>query len=150
MRNIDGLVDKIYKTVETHKLSEGKYARWLWNNENGSRNLGSSEYGCADAANILYTIGRFETDYCEKESAVRELQIFQHKDTGLFQEPTHHTLHTTAHCTAALWLFGAKPLYPFYALEKYKTKEGLYELLESLDWVRNPWPQSHQGAGIYA
>lgn len=150
MRNIDGLIEKIYSAVKSHKLAPGQYARWLWNNEKGNRNLGSSEYGCADAANILYTIGRLATDADEKSAAISALQAFQHKDTGLFEEPTHHPLHTTAHCTAALWLFGEKPLYPFYALEKYMTREGLYTLLDSLDWVKNPWSQSHIGAGIYA
>ncbi len=150
MRNIDKLSDVIYDTVMTHKLGPGKYARWIVNDQNGTRNLGSSEYGCADAANILYTLGRFETDPDERQAAVRELQSFQDPKTGLFTEPTHHTLHTTAHCTGALQLFDAKPLYPLYALEKYRTKEGLYELLEGLDWKKTPWPQSHQGAGIYA
>ena len=60
---LDGLVQIIRETVRTHALATpGAYARWIWNDEEGSRNLGSSEYGCADAANILYTIGDFERD----------------------------------------------------------------------------------------
>lgn len=149
-RNLDGMVEKFYQTVQTHKLDEGKYCRWLWQNQKNDRNLGSSEYGCADAANILYTIGRFESEPEKREAAVKELQSFQNPETGLFSEPTHHTIHTTAHVTAALQLFDRKPLYPFYTLEKYKTKENLYELLDGLDWLKQPWPQSHQGAGIYA
>ena len=149
-RNIDGLIEKFYDSVQKHRLDEGKYCRWMWQNKEGTRNLGSSEYGCADAANILYTIGRFETDHAKRQAAVKELQSFQNPETGLFSEPTHHYLHSTAHVTAALQLFDAKPLYPFYALEKYKQKENLYELLENLEWKQNPWSQSHQGAGIYA
>ena len=149
-RNIDGLIEKVYKSVLDHKLDEGKYCRWRWQNKDGTRNLGSNEYGCADAANILYTIGRFETDYAKRQAAVKEMQSFQNPETGLFSEPTHHAIHTTAHVTAALQLFDANPLYPFYAFEKYKTKEGLYELLESLEWIKSPWNNSHQGAGIYA
>ena len=150
VRNIDKIIEKIYKSVLDHKLDEGKYCRWLLQNKEGTRNMGSSEYGCADAANILYTIGRFETDHAKREAAVKELQSFQNPETGLFSEPTHHYLHSTAHVSAALQLFDAKPLYPYYALEKYKTKEGLYELLENLQWLKSPWNNSHQGAGIYA
>ena len=149
-RNIDRIIKKVYKSVLDHKLDEDKYCRWRWQNKDGTRNLGSNEYGCADAANILYTIGRFETDYAKRQAAVKEMQSFQNPETGLFSEPTHHAIHTTAHVTAALQLFDAKPLYPFYAFEKYKTKEGLYELLESLEWIKSPWNNSHKGAGIYA
>ena len=60
-RNIDGIIEKIVRVVDSHKLeNEGEYARWLWQNEKNNRELGINEYGCADAANILYTIGRFE------------------------------------------------------------------------------------------
>lgn len=145
-RVIDDLVESIFHCVETHKLSNtGEYARWLWGD---NRNLGLNEYGCADAANILYTIGRFPSDPREREKWVAVLQGMQDPQTGMFSEPTHHTIHTTAHCSAALELFDAKPLYRCHALEKYTTREGLYELLEhEVDW-QNPWPQSHKGAGI--
>ena len=143
--NLDHLIEKIAHCVETHKLSEGCYARWLWGED---RNLGRNEYGCADAANILYTIGRFPSDPAERAEWVRNLQEMQSPETGLFVEPTHHTIHTTAHCSAALELFDAKPLYKCKDLEKYITKEGLYYLLEhEVDW-QHPWPQSHKGAGI--
>ena len=141
----------IRETVRTHELTTpGEYARWIWNDEKGSRNLGSSEYGCADAANILYIIGDFEREPEKRAAAVKALQALQDPETGLFREPTHHNLHTTAHCVAALELFDAAPKYPLRALEKYLTKEGLYELFESLNWKGNPWPQSHQGAGVFA
>ena len=57
--NIDALVEKIYKTVETHRLEEGVYARWIWKSDKQNRVLGKNEYGCADAANILYSTGAF-------------------------------------------------------------------------------------------
>ena len=142
---IDDLIDEIKKCVETHKLNTGEYARWLWGE---NRDLGINEYGCADAANILYSIGFFPSDPDERACWVKALQKMQNPDTGLFSEPTHHTIHTTAHCTAALELFDAKPLYPCKALEEYTTKDGLYKLLEKeVNW-QNPWPQSHKGAGI--
>ena len=148
---LDNLVKIIRETVRTHELeTPGEYARWIWNDEEGSRNLGSSEYGCADAANILYIIGDFERDPEQRAAAVKALQVLQDPETGLFREPTHHNLHTTAHCVAALELFDAAPAHPLKALEKYMTKEGLYDLLENLDWKGQPWPQSHQGAGVFA
>ena len=60
--NADSIVAKIERTVQAHRLSEGAYSRYLWQDEAGSRKMGVNEYGCADAANILYTIGRFEGD----------------------------------------------------------------------------------------
>ncbi len=153
MQKIDlrELVKRIKAVVDSHMLGvEGKYARWLWQNEKGDRRLGVNEYGCADAANILYTINEF---YCEpgvRAARVRELAALQDRETGLFYEETHHPIHTTAHCTAALRLFGERPLYPLKALHQYLNKASLYELLDGLDWKGDPWPQSHQGAGVYA
>lgn len=144
---IDGLIEQILKCVEKHRLAEGQYCRWLWDNGNG-RNLGINEYGCADAANILYTLGYFPSDPAARGQWTDALLKMQDPETGLYSEPTHHTIHTTAHCTAALELFDTKPAYRCTALEAYTAKEGLYRLLqEEVDW-QNPWPQSHKGAGI--
>ncbi|MDF2924142.1 MAG: hypothetical protein K0R57_3056 [Paenibacillaceae bacterium] len=148
---IDELIGRILHSVEEHSLGEtGKYSRWLWQNHDGSRKLGLNEYGCADAANILYTLGEFTAVPEERSKWIEVLQNMQNPDTGLFTEETHHPLHTTAHCTAALELFDALPQYPLHSLMKYRDKEELYRLLDGLDWTANPWPQSHQGAGIYA
>ena len=149
-RNIDKLLYYVEKTVKEHELEKGKYARWMIQDAQGSRNLGSSEYGCADAANILYTIGKFPRDLNERSDFVKELQSFQ-KEDGRFEEPTHHTLHTTAHCVAALELFDSSPLLPLtYHMENFGTPEKAVAFLESLGWNWNPWDQSHQGAGFYA
>lgn len=148
---IDNIIDKIKNTLETHKLDkDGQYARWIWQNPENDRKMGLNEYGCADAANILYTIGCFPQDLEERKAWIDTLQAFQNKDTGIFQEPTHHFIHTTAHCIAALELFDTKPKYPLTLLEKYANKDVLYDLLENLDWKNDCWSQSHQGAGIYA
>lgn len=145
--NIDGLVDSIEKCVARHRLAAGDYARWAWDNGSG-RNTGRNEYGCADAANILYTIGKFPRDPGERAEWVRILRSMQDSVTGMFREPTHHTIHTTAHCTAALELFDASPLRRCACLDRVLTKEGLYAFLENeVDW-QNPWPESHKGAGI--
>ena len=75
---LDNLVKIIRETVRSHELSTpGEYARWIWNDEQGSRNLGSSEYGCADAANILYIIGDFEREPEKRAAAVKALQALQ-------------------------------------------------------------------------
>lgn len=148
--NMDGLVEKIAGTVQTHRLEEGVYARWIWQNERNSRVLGKNEYGCADAANILYTLGRFPREPEKREQWVNALRSMQDPKSGLFREATHHTIHTTAHCLAALELFDAQPLYPLTALEKYLDRENLYQFLDALDWKGSPWSQSHQGAGLYA
>ena len=151
MRNIDELISRIKATVENHRLEqEGAYARWLWQDEKNSRELGINEYGCADAINLLYTINEFPRDFKSRENLIKVLQSLQDPETGLFKEKTHHFIHTTAHCTAALELLDARPLYSFRGLEEYKSVEGLIQLLEGLNWEKSPWAGSHQGAGIYA
>lgn len=149
--NIDNIIKNVSDTVASHRLeNEGEYTRWLWQNEDNGRELGVNEYGCADAANILYTIGEFPNTTKSREAHIRVLQNFQNPQTGLFTETTHHPIHTTAHCIAALELFDAKPLHPLTDLMQYATCDGLKGLLEGLDWKGDPWDASHQGAGIYA
>lgn len=149
MMNIDSLTKKFSAIVAAHELGDGKYARYLWQNKQNNRDMGNNEYGCADAANILYTLGEFPTGK-KREDALNALLDLQNPETGLFTEKTHHPIHTTAHCTAAIELFDARPRYPLTALKQYHTVEGLYGLLESLWGEHDPWPHSHQGAGIYA
>ena len=145
--NIDSLIKEIKECVDKHNLGNyGEYARWLLGE---NRNLGLNEYGCADAANILYSISAFPREESERKGFVAALRGLQEPVSGLYQEPTHHAIHTTAHCLAALELFDASPLYPCTDILKYATKEGISEMLEKeVDWTR-PWPQSHKGAGIF-
>ena len=154
--DIRHLIKEIKECVERHELEQkGSYCRWLWDGNvwgdgSASRELGKNEYGCADAANILYTINDF---YCDEETRlarIHELQTMQDEKTGMFFEISHDPIHTTAHCLAALQLFDAKPLYKIKALHKYYNKNELYSLLNGLDWATNPWQQSHLGAGVYA
>ncbi len=147
--DIRPLITAAKNTVEKHKLFRGSYCRWLWQDEKGTRDLGVNEYGCADAMNILYTINEFECDDETRRARINALLALQNKKSGLFSEATHHTIHTTAHCLGALQLFDARPKYALKGLEQYATKEGLYSLLDGLDW-NDPWPESHKGAGIYA
>ncbi len=149
--DITQLVKAIHKVVKNHELEiPGQYSRYLWQDKAGKRKMGVNEYGCADAANILYTIGEFDCDEKTRNARVRTIQDMQDPETGLFYEGTHHTYHTTAHCVAALELFDAKPKYPLYALHKYYDKDELYNLLDNLNWLEKPWSESHQGAGVYA
>ena len=86
-KNIDGIIKKVKSVLKTHEMGTGKYARWIWQNESGNRDLSPSEYGCADAANILYTIGEFIKEPEERAKWVESIQSFQNPETGLFSEP---------------------------------------------------------------
>ncbi|MDD3337207.1 MAG: hypothetical protein PHI98_17125 [Eubacteriales bacterium] len=148
--DITNLIQKVETRVRCHWLAEGAYARWLWQNDGGNRKMGINEYGCADAANILYTIGRFVSRPECRAQWIETLQSQQNPETGLYFEGTHHTIHTTAHCLAALELFDAQPRYPLTGLIPYLDTNKMEAFLDGLDWGDNPWSQSHQGAGLYA
>ena len=148
-KNIQIFIERVRYIIQKHELAPGAYARWTIN-DGSSRNMGINEYGCADAANILYTIGDFPKDPALRQAFISTLQGMQQPDTGLFVEATHHPIHTTAHCAAALELFDALPLHRMTFFDPYRTKEGLYQFLDSLDWAKASWSQSHRGAGIYA
>lgn len=140
--DFEPVVKKILKAVDEHKLSTGSYSRYTGDTD-------PNPYGCADAANILYSVGHFPKENSERELWVKTLQNMQDPETGLFHEKTHHTIHTTAHCMAALELFDASPKYPAFELFKYKNKDALDEFMNSLNWVKDPWSESHKGAGLY-
>ena len=72
------------KTVESHYLGNGAYCRWLWQNEQGTRRLGINEYGCADAANILYSINEFVFSEDERAQRIAALRGMQDPETGLY------------------------------------------------------------------
>ncbi len=143
-------IDGIESVIETHQLGEpGAYRRWNVQNDAGSRDLALNPYGCADAANLLYTIGRFPHDPAARAAWVATLQSLQDVGDGLFHEATHHPIHTTAHCIAALELFDAGPAHPVKALLDYADSDAMEAFLDGLDWTVNPWSASHQGAGLY-
>ena len=104
----------------------------------------------ADAANILYTIGRFPRGFEERRAWIETMRAMQDSESGLFEEATHHPFHTTAHLVAALELFDAGPRYPLTGMHPYLERGALRAFLDGLDWVTRPWPQSHRGAGLYA
>ena len=151
MYDLRPFMTEIKKIVERHYLGEpGKYKQWMTQNEKNSRNLGATPYGCANAVNILYTINELPKDRKEKEAFVKVLQDFQNKENGLFENPGNFETHTTAFVSGALNLLDAEPLYKAADFERYSTREGLYEFMESINWAKEPWLGAHLGAGIYA
>lgn len=148
------VIEEIKKAVVSHEIEgrPGEYRRWRWQNEAGTRDMGKNEYGCSDAMNILYTINEFYCDGETRAARIAALQSMQDPETGLFSESTHHPYHTTAHCSGALQLFDARPLYPIKEFKKYlDSKEALYDLLDNVTrWKEAPWKDSHLGAGVYA
>ncbi len=147
-RNIDPLIQEIRACVDRHNLGRpGEYTRYTIGEQADGR---INAYGVADAANLLYTIHDFRQAQADREHWIRVLQSLQDPDTGMYSEPTHHTIHTTAHCMAALELFDEKPLYPCTYLSDCLTKEGLYHRLETeIDFEAHPWRDSHIGAGLF-
>lgn len=150
--NITPIINNIREMVENHKLAPGSYRRF-------PIDTAPNAYGCADAANILYSIGSFPRDAYERSESVRILQEMQDPETGIFTEIVdaslhpgmhiHNVVHTTAHCMAAIELFDAAPLYPAKALEKYLTWDKMCEFMEEVDWINRPWDGSHRPAGLY-
>jgi len=136
----------VEKILESHRLDRpGAYRRWT-----AQRDVGLNPYGCADAANVLYTIGRFPQDALERASWIAVLQSLQDPATGMFEEATHHRIHTTAHCIAALELFDARPLHRLRDLDALKDAAALRKFLQGLNWHGDPWRESHRGAGLFA
>ena len=126
----------------------GGYRRWT--RPGPGRGLEPNPYGCADAANLLYTLSRFPSDAGERAAAVAQLQSFQDPLSGFFRESTHHEIHVTAHCVAALELFEAPPAHALKGLAPLDEPGALEAFLDSLAWRDDPWLASHRGAGIYA
>ena len=138
--NITELLEKIRATVESHRLGEGSYTRWIPLSPGDSRVPAINAYGCADAANILYTLNCFPRDPKERDAFVRNIGAMQNDD-GLINEGTHLPIHTTAHCAAALELFEAYLPKPCYAMLPYLDKDALSDYLYQAE--------GHRGAGIY-
>ena len=151
MHDLRPFIQAVKDIVARHNLGKpGEYTRWLTQNAQGNRDLGSSPYGCANAANILYTIGALPESAEEKQAFIRVLQAFQDEESGLFVNPGNYETHTTAFVSGALKLLDARPLHRAHAFEQYLDKEALFRFMEDIDWAENPWLGSHLGAGIYA
>jgi len=151
MHDLRPFIQSVKHIVDKHNLGKpGEYTRWLTQNEAGTRDLGATPYGCANAANILYTIGALPDSFEEKQAFARVLQSFQDAQSGLFVNPGNYETHTTAFVSGALYLLGAKPLHQAEAFRQYNEKDTLFRFMDSIDWANAPWLGAHLGAGIYA
>ena len=145
---LDPILEDIAKTMERHKLGEGKYARWLWQNPKNTRRLSVDPYACCDAVNIQYVLRQIPKDEETRRASVTAIQELQDPESGLFMTATHHVIHTTAHCVSTLELLDAEPLYPFSELNEYRNIENVFEMLEERDWLHRGLG-AHPGAGIF-
>jgi hypothetical protein len=149
--DLQPIVEAALRTVEQARLAPGRYARYLGKSRSSKAHGAEiNPYGCADAANILYTLGHFSREPGERAEAVKALQEMQDPTTGLFKEATHHTFHTTAHCVAALELFDTGPSRPLTGLHFLREPGALEKYLDQLNWLKLPWQASHEGAGLFA
>jgi hypothetical protein len=150
-RSLQPFLEAVESLVAGHALGPpGAYARWTRSSDSGPRDLGRNPYGCADAVNLLYSLGKLPRDGEERSACVDALQGLQDPEDGLFREATHHPVHTTAHCVAALELLDARPRHPLRGLATLRDPEEMKAYLDALDWAGNPWLESHRGAGLYA
>ena len=144
-------VAQVERLIATHNLGRpGAYCRWRLPSDKCDHDLGLNPYGCADAANLLHTIGRFPDDDAARKGFIGELTALQNPESGLYTDRTHHAYHCTAHCTAALELFDRRPRHRLAALDPLLSRAGIESFLDGLDWLRDPWNMSHRGAGVFA
>jgi hypothetical protein len=85
-----------------------------------------------------------------RASWVAAMQQFQNPETGLFEDGSHHEIHTTAYVLASLEFFEAGAKYPLKALHPLKERGAMAAFLDGLHWHDEPWLDSQQGAGIYS
>lgn len=142
MLNLSPFIGAAHDRVAAAMITPGVYRRYVGGVAE------ADPYGCADAANILYTIGAFPRDRSLREAFVAGINGLQ-SDDGLWHETTHHPIHTTAHCIAALELFDAPPARPPQAIAYLADPAEMERFLEGLEWSGNPWRASHQGAGLH-
>jgi hypothetical protein len=148
--DIQDLIARVVAGVAAHNLGRpGAFRRWSRSWHGRALETAPNPYGCADAANILYTVGHFPRDPQERAGWVNELCALQDGGMGMFHEETHHAIHTTAHCIAALELFDAGPIHPVSGLHDLRDTQRLHAWLDALDWRSSPWNASHKGAGLY-
>ena len=136
MENIQDIIEKIASVVDTHKLSDGRYARWITPGKN-NRDTGINPYGCADAANILYTIGRFPSDADERAEWIKALREMQDPETGLFNEA--RTIPSTRPRTAWRRSSCSTRSRSIRQSRSIHCRAGkLEKFLDSLGWYDNP------------
>jgi hypothetical protein len=148
--DVRGIIREARKVVAAHEgANPGEYHRILIATADKTIPTGINAYGCADAANILYTLDEMPRDSAERDSWVAAMQQFQNAETGLFEDGSHSQLHTTAYVLASLDFFEARAKHPLKALHPLLKKEEMAAFLDKLRWHDEPWLDSQEGAGIY-
>jgi len=149
--DLSSFITAVEGILSSHRLERpGAHRRWPKPAVEKTCDSGLNPYGCADAANILYTLGALPQRPAERAGWIETLRGLQDAESGAFREATHHPIHTTAHCIAALELFEARPAYPLVFLAPYQDPSAAIAFLDGLDWTGNPWNESHRGAGLFA
>lgn len=151
MFDLRPFLERVHRALDAHATgAPGAYQRFTRTpGPEGARSLEVDPYGCADAANLLYSVRAMPGEAATRRGFIETLGSLQDRATGFFEEPTHHPLHTTAHCLAALELFDARaPVAPRFEAETLDPS-SVAPFLEALDWAGNPWIESHRGAGLY-
>jgi len=149
--DIREIIREARKVVSAHAgIIPGEYHRILKPSKDKSIKTGITAYGCADAACILYTLDELPADTAERESWIEAIRRFQNPQTGLFEDGSHHEIHTTAFALAALDFFDARADYPLKVLHPLRERQQLEAFLDNLRWDEEPWLESHKGAGIYS
>ena len=132
--DIRDIVRHTREVVSAHAgATPGEYHRVLKPSDDKSVKTGVTAYGCADAACILYTLGKLPTDAAAIESWIEAIGKFQNPQTGLFEDGSHHEIHTTAFALAALDFFDARAAYPLKALHPLRERRQLESFLEQED-----------------
>lgn len=141
--DIRDLIGETRRVVTSHAgKNPGEYHRIL--------KTGITAYGCADAACILYTLDELPEGTAEREAWIKAIRQFQNPETGLFEDGSHHEIHTTAFALAALNFFDARANFPLKALQPLRDKGKMEAMLNNLRWQEEPWLESHRGSGIYS
>lgn len=149
--DLQPIIEAALHAVDASRIAPGIHSRWIGaERENQAGGARPNPYGCADAANILYTVGHFPMAEAERKPMIEVLQSFQNRETGLFEEPTHHTYHVTAHCAGALELFDQRPSHSMQALSFLDEDGALERFLDELPWQDLPTKASHRGAAVFA
>ena len=125
MFDIRDIVEQARNVVCAHTGTiPGEHHRILKPTQDKGSKTGVTAYGCADAACILYTLDDLPTDAIERQAWIEAIQRFQNPDTGLFEDGSHHKIHTTAFALGALELFDARAAHPIKALHPLKGFSG--------------------------
>lgn len=148
--DLEGYVGFVSELLTKYAISDGLYQRHILRTGHATEGQADA-YGTADAVNILYTLGQLPRGADERAALVAGVRSFQQADSGIFADPTHSDIHTTAHCIGALELLDSRPTHPLTFLQPLVQINGeLERFLDKLNWSTDPWRASHDGAGISA